>query len=154
MITFSQDTNDISGERLNSSISKIKNIKLLLKIKEDELSRKTLEAKELTAHLYDDKQTIAILEDRLRDLNFSLHQKNTELASIKTMAAVRSDGQDREIADLNEKVLLIHQHLENKYCKNSLTVECDKHENEYTNQHFLVHSALIIGKTLKPQLDE
>ena len=120
MITFSQDTNDISGERLNSSISKIKNIKLLLKIKEDELSRKTLEAKELTAHLYDDKQTIAILEDRLRDLNFSLHQKNTELASIKTMAAVRSDGQDREIADLNEKVLLIHKYLENKYCKNNL----------------------------------
>ena len=149
MITFSQDTNDISGERLNSSISKIKNIKLLLKIKEDELSRKTLEAKELTAHLYDDKQTIAILEDRLRDLNFSLHQKNTELASIKTMAAVRSDGQDREIADLNEKVLLIHKYLENKYCKNNL-----KHENEYTNQHFLIHSALIIGKTLKPRLDE
>ena len=148
MITFSQDTNDISGERLNSSISKIKNIKLLLKIKEDELSRKTLEAKELTAHLYDDKQTIAILEDRLRDLNFSLHQKNTELASIKTMAAVRSDGQDREIADLNEKVLLIHKYLENKYCKNI------KHENEYTYQHFLVHSALIIGKTLKPRLDD
>ena len=70
MIIFSQDTNDISGERLNSSISKIKNVKLLLKIKEDELSRKTLEAKELTAHLYDDKQTIALLEDRLRDLNF------------------------------------------------------------------------------------
>ena len=149
MIIFSQDTNDISGERLNSSISKIKNIKLLLKIKEDELSRKILEAKELTAHLYDDKQTIAILEDRLRDLNFSLHQKNTELASIKTMAAVRSDGQDREIADLNEKVLLIHKYLENKYCKNNL-----KHENEYTNQHFLVHSALIIGKTLKPRLDD
>ena len=148
MIIFSQDTNYISGGRLNSSISKIKNIKLLLKIKEDELSRKTLEAKELTAHLYDDKQTIAILEDRLRDLNFSLHQKNTELASIKTMAAVRSDGQDREIADLNEKVLLIHKYLENKYCKNI------KHENEYTYQHFLVHSALIIGKTLKPRLDD
>ena len=63
------------------------------------------------------------------------------------MAAVRSDGQDREIADLNEKVLLIHQHLENKYCKN-------KHENEYTNQHFLIHSALTIGKTLKPRLDD
>ena len=150
MITFSQDTNDISRERLNSSISKIKNIKLLLKIKEDELSRKALEAKELTAQLYDDKQTIAILEDRLRDLNFSLHQKNTELASIKTMAAVRSDGQDREIADLNEKVLLIHKYLENKYCKNNGL----EHENEYTNQHFLVHSALIIGKTLKPRLDD
>ena len=118
MIIFSQDTNDISRERLNSSISKIKNIKLLLKIKEDELSRKTLEAKELTAQLYDDKQTIAILEDRLRDLNFGLHQKNTELASIKTMAAVRSDGKDREIAELNEKVLIIHQHLKSKYCKN------------------------------------
>ena len=104
MIIFSQDTNDISGERLNSSISKIKNVKLLLKIKEDELSRKTLEAKELTAHIYDDKQTIALLEDRLRDLNFSLHQKNTELASIKTMAAVRSDGQDREIVELNDVV--------------------------------------------------
>ena len=123
MIIFFQDANDISKERLNSSVSKINNIKLLLKIKEDELSRKTLEAKELTAHLYDDKQTIAILEDRLRDLNFSLHQKNTELASIKTMAAVRSDGQDREIADLNEKVCLIHQHLENKYCKNKNYLE-------------------------------
>ena len=64
------------------------------------------------------------------------------------MAAVRSDGQDREIADLNEKVLLIHKYLENKYCKNI------EHENEYTNQHFLVHSALIIGKTLKPRLDD
>ena len=152
MIIFSQDTNDISGERLNSSISKIKNIKLLLKIKEDELSRKTLEAKELAAQLYDDKQTIAILEDRLRDLNFSLHQKNTELASIKTMAAVRSDGQDREIADLNEKVWLIHQHLENKYCKNKS--EKLPRKNDNTNQHYLVHSALIIGKTLKPRLDE
>ena len=117
MIIFFQDANDISKERLNSSVSKINNIKLLLKIKEDELSRKTLEAKELTAHLYDDKQTIALLEDRLRDLNFSLHQKNTELASIKTMAAVRSDGQDREIVELNEKVLLVHQHLEKNTVK-------------------------------------
>ena len=80
------------------------NTKLLLKLKEDELCRKTLEAKELSSQLYDDKQTIAILEDRLRDLNFNLHQKNTELASIKTMAAVRSDGQDREVAELHEKV--------------------------------------------------
>ena len=68
------------------------------------MCRKTLEAKELSSQLYDDKQTIAILEDRLRDLNFNLHQKNTELASIKTMAAVRSDGQDREVAELHEKV--------------------------------------------------
>ena len=81
------------------------NTKLLLKLKEDELCRKNLEAKELSSQLYDDKQTIAILEDRLRDLNFNLHQKNTELASIKTMAAVRSDGQDREVAELHEKVL-------------------------------------------------
>ena len=80
------------------------NTKLLLKLKEDELCRKTLEAKELSSQLYDDKQTIAILEDRLRDLNFNLHQKNTELASIKTMAAVRSDGQNREVAELQEKV--------------------------------------------------
>jgi hypothetical protein len=82
-------------------------IKLLFKLKEDELSRKNLEAKEIASQLYDDKQTIAILEDRLRDLNFNLHQKNTELASIKTMAAVRSDGQDREVLELNEKVYYI-----------------------------------------------
>ena len=92
---------NISGEQPSSSIS---NTKLLLRLKEDELNRKTLEAKELASQLYDDKQTIAILEDRLRDLNFNLHQKNTELASIKTMAAVRSDGQDREVSELNEKV--------------------------------------------------
>ena len=80
--------------------------------KEDELTRKTLEAKELASQMYDDKQTIAILEDRLRDLNFNLHQKNTELASIKTMAAVRSDGQDREVAELNEKERLINKILQ------------------------------------------
>ena len=79
-----------------------------LKLKDDELTRKTLEAKELASQMYDDKQTIAILEDRLRDLNFNLHQKNTELASIKTMAAVRSDGQDRELTELKEKVCLNH----------------------------------------------
>ena len=91
-----------NDELHNSSVPT--NTKLLLKLKEDELTRKTLEAKELASQMYDDKQTIAILEDRLRDLNFNLHQKNTELASIKTMAAVRSDGQDREVAELNEKV--------------------------------------------------
>ena len=90
-----------SAETLNRTPT---NTKLRLKLKEDELSRKNLEAKELASQLYDDKQTIAILEDRLRDLNFNLHQKNTELASIKTMAAVRSDGQDREVVELNEKV--------------------------------------------------
>ena len=91
-----------NDESHNSSVPT--NTKLLLKLKEDELTRKTLEAKELASQMYDDKQTIAILEDRLRDLNFNLHQKNTELASIKTMAAVRSDGQDREVAELNDKV--------------------------------------------------
>ena len=33
----------------------------------------------------------------MRDLNFNLHQKNTELASTKTM--VRLDGQDMEVAE-------------------------------------------------------
>ena len=95
-----------NGDSNNSSAdsSVPSNTKLLLRLKEDELNRKTLEAKELASQMYDDKQTIAILEDRLRDLNFNLHQKNTELASIKTMAAVRSDGQDREVAELNDKV--------------------------------------------------
>ena len=78
--------------------------KAALRLKDDELASKTLEAKELASQLYNDRQTIAILEDRLRDLNFSLHQKNTELASIKTMAAVRADGQDRESTELKEKV--------------------------------------------------
>ena len=98
----SLNNDDSNNSSTNSSVPG--NTKLLLRLKEDELTRKTLEAKELASQMYDDKQTIAILEDRLRDLNFNLHQKNTELASIKTMAAVRSDGQDREVSELNEKV--------------------------------------------------
>ena len=85
-------------------MASISNTRIALKLKEDELQRKTLEAKEFASQLYDDKQTIAILEDRLQDLNFNLHQKNTELASTKTMAAVRSDGQERELIELKEKV--------------------------------------------------
>ena len=99
-----ESLNNDDSNNSSSNATVPNNTKLLLRLKEDELTRKTLEAKELASQMYDDKQTIAILEDRLRDLNFNLHQKNTELASTKTMAAVRSDGQDREVAELNERV--------------------------------------------------
>ena len=69
----------------------------------NELHKKSMEAKDLLEAQESDKMAIAILEDRLRDLNFSLHQKNTELMSAQTMATVRKDSHDREVADLKAK---------------------------------------------------
>ena len=83
-----------------------------LRFKEEELARKTAEAKEITVQLLNDRKTIAILEDRLRDLNFNLHQRNTDLVSIKTVSAARADGQEREISDLRGKCTSLHKEVE------------------------------------------
>lgn len=103
--TSNSGNSSIANTRLHT-FKTTSRLSTFLKLREDELARKTDEAKDLASQLYDYNKTIAILEERLRDLNFNLHQKNTELASTKTMAAVRSDGQDREVAELKEKVCL------------------------------------------------
>merc|ERR1712029_41227 len=69
----------------------------------DEMSVRESEIKELRGGREGDAMTISILEDRLRDLTFTLHQTQSELKSTQTMGAVRREGWEREASDLKTK---------------------------------------------------
>ena len=74
--------------------------------KDVELEKVMLENKRLKESLDNDRMTVGVLEDQLRELNFTLYQKNAELQSAKTLEAVRTDGHSQEVKELGEKVAI------------------------------------------------
>ena len=65
--------------------------------------RKETEVERLREARESDGMAMSLLEDRLRDLTFTLHQTQSELKSTQTLSEVRREGHEREVEDLKTK---------------------------------------------------
>ena len=74
-----------------------------LRMLRDEVSLKDSQLGEMRGWREDDAMTISVLEERLRDLTFTLHQSQSELRNAQTMGSVRREGWEREVSDLKAK---------------------------------------------------
>ena len=77
----------------------------------DELMRKETEVERLREARESDGMALSLLEDRLRDLTFTLHQTQSELKSTQTLSEVRREGHEREAEDLKSKCEVLRLEL-------------------------------------------
>ena len=73
--------------------------------------RKETEVERLREARESDGMAMSLLEDRLRDLTFSLHQTQSELKSTQTLSEVRREGHEREAEDLKSKCEVLRLEL-------------------------------------------
>ena len=73
--------------------------------------RKETEVERLREARESDGMAMSLLEDRLRDLTFTLHQTQSELKSTQTLSEVRREGHEREAEDLKTKCEVLRLEL-------------------------------------------